>query len=176
MARAANAKNAQQDGGGETYNMEKGASNDDPNVIGSMLEAEVDVADAPPPDPLPKGEYTAEVNTAEVKVSQKGNRYVDVTFYISPDEYPADFTEGNPQGTNLHYRRIDASVNPLSGKLTPRAAYNIGKFMKTIGLHGGKSINVMEWAGQKARVKVDHEPSVNDRDLMLPVIVAVNPA
>lgn len=173
MARNSTNKAPVEDSASNTYNM---AGTKEGNELPSVMESDVDVDDAPPPEPLPKGEYPAEVNAAEVKVSQKGNSYVDVTLFVAPEAYPADYEQGNPQGLNLHYRRLDASTNPVTGKLTPRAAYNIGKFMRTIGLRGGRSIDVNEWVGQPCRVRIDHEASQNDADLMLPVVVAVLPA
>jgi hypothetical protein len=116
----------------------------------SIIEYAEDLSEAEAPVPLPKGDYTAEIRGAEKKISGKGNEYVDVTFFISPDEYPADYTEGNPDGMTLNYGR-------LSPANTTQARWGMKKFCESIGAVLGKQLDLNDWIGKSAVVTVSHE-------------------
>lgn len=116
----------------------------------SIIEYAEDLSNAEAPVPLPKGDYPAEIRGAEKKVSGKGNEYVDVVFYISPDEYPADYTEGNPDGTSLNYGRL----NPAP---TTQARWGMKKFCESIGAPLGRTLDLNEWIGKSAIVQIVHE-------------------
>ncbi len=60
----------------------------------SIIEYDTDLSEAEAPVPLPAGDYPAEIRSAERKTSAAGNEYINVTFHISPEAYPADYTEG----------------------------------------------------------------------------------
>src|SRR5690606_26873348 len=57
----------------------------------SLIEYAEDLSEAEAPVPLPEGDYIAEIRQAEIKTSGRGNQYVNVTFHVSPEQYPADF-------------------------------------------------------------------------------------
>lgn len=116
----------------------------------SIIEYAEDLAEAEAPVPLPKGDYPAEIRSAEKKTSAKGNEYVDVVFFISPDEYPADYTEGNPDGTSLNYGRL----NPAP---TTQARWGMKKFCESIGATLGRTLDLNDWIGKTAIVSVVHE-------------------
>lgn len=119
---------------------------DIPSVI--EYNEDIDAAEAPPP--LPLGDYPAEIRTAEIKNSSKGNDYVNVTFYIAPESYPADFTEGDPDGTTLSFGR-------LSPANTAKARFGMRKFKDAIGAPGGKTLDLNDWIGLNATVEIVHE-------------------
>jgi len=121
------------------------------NELGSVVEYDVDIATQEAPPPLPVRDYTAEIREAKVAISQKGTKYARVAFYISPDQYPADFTEGDPDGTTLTYMRVS-----LENK--PSARFGVRKFCEAIGAPMSKRIDVNEWVGLTATVSVEHEP------------------
>lgn len=116
----------------------------------SILEYDTDLGEAEAPVPLPVGDYPAEIRSAERKTSAAGNEYINVTFHISPDAYPADYTEGNEDGTILTFGR-------LSPENTQRARWNMKKFTEAIGAKQGKSIDLNDWIGLNAIVTVAHD-------------------
>jgi hypothetical protein len=115
----------------------------------SIIEFSEDIANAEAPVPLPAGDYTAEIRAAEVKTSGKGNEYFAVTFFIPPEQYPADYTDGDPDGTTLGYNRLQKR-DDTSGR------YRVRKFCEAIGAKMGKKIDVNEWIGLTATVAVDN--------------------
>lgn len=115
--------------------------------IPSVMEYSSDVTDAQPPAPLPEGRYVGDIVEVEVKVSQKGNHYVAVGFLITPDQYPVDFTEGNPDGTKLYYNRVQVSDDA-------RGRFQMRKFCETIDAPMGRRIDVNDWMGKRAYLHV----------------------
>jgi len=118
--------------------------------ISSIVEFSVNLKDAEQPDPLPIREYTAAIRGAEVRLSQRGTKYADVAFFVSPDQYPVDYTDGNPDGTVLHYRRVSLEDNPQS-------RYAARRFCEAIGAPLGKKVDVTEWVGLEATIETGHE-------------------
>lgn len=127
-----------------------------PNMEKKMSEASIieyteELENAEAPVPLPPGEYPAEIRAAESKTSPKGNPWIQVQFYINPDEYPADFTQGDPDGTTLSFGR-------LSPENTVRARFNMKRFCEAIGAPMGRRLDLNEWIGKTAIVQVVNEP------------------
>lgn len=115
--------------------------------ISSIVEYSVDLNDQEAPKPLPPGEYTAVIRGAEKKLSQRDTQYAAVTFYVSPDQYPADYTEGNPDGTTIIYRRCSLEDNPGS-------RFGTKKFIQAIGAPLGKRVDVSEWVGMECIAEI----------------------
>jgi hypothetical protein len=118
--------------------------------VKSIIEYDTDLNEAEAPGPLPKGDYTGEIRGAEQKTSGKGNEYINVTFFIDADQYPADYTEGNPDGTILSFGR-------LSPENTARARWSMKKFVEGIGGTMGKTLDLNSWLGLRAKVTVVNE-------------------
>jgi hypothetical protein len=120
----------------------------------SILDLGIDIADAPAPEIIPAGDYTAEIRAASPKQSAAGNHYVAVQFYISPDEYPADFDQAEaPDGTILTFNRVPW---PQS-KDDKRGIYRLRKFMESIGApFAGSKVDLDKWVGLKAIVSIKH--------------------
>lgn len=116
----------------------------------SIIQFTEDPANQEQPEPLPAGKYEGEIREATANVSSKGTRYAAVSFFVSPDQYPADFTEGNPDGMTLVYRRVPLEDNPMS-------RYQLKKFLKAIQAPGGREIDLNEWVGLRAQLEVTHE-------------------
>ena len=75
--------------------------------MSSIFEFSQDVDTAVAPSPLPVGTYPAEIVRAEIKTSANtGNQYLALAFRISPDSYPVDFVDGDPDGETLPYNRL----------------------------------------------------------------------
>lgn len=116
----------------------------------SIIEYSDDLGNAEAPVPLPIGDYPAEIRGAVIKTSGKGNQYVEVQLYISPESYPADYTDGSEDGAILTYGR-------LSPDDTQRARYGMRKFAEAIGAPTGKKVDMNEWLGLNAIVTVAHD-------------------
>ncbi len=132
----------------------------------SIVEFSTNLKDAEAPEPLPVGEYTGVIMNAEQRESQRGTRYAAVTFQISPDQYPADYTDGNPDGTTIIYRRVSLED-------TPQGRFGARKFCEAIGAPLSKSIDLTTWLGSEAIVEVDNEVY---EDVPRPVISKVRAA
>jgi hypothetical protein len=118
----------------------------------SILSFSEDIASAEPPVPLPVGQYPAEIRGAERKTSgTSGNEYVRVQFFIAPEQYPADFTDGNPDGMVLDYNRVPTQDNPS-------ARHRMRKFCEAIGYAPkGGNVDLNEWVGKTATVDIVHD-------------------
>jgi len=126
----------------------------------SIIEYVEDLSDATEPQPLPANDYPAEVRGAEIKTSPKtNNRYVEVTFFISPDDYPADYTDGNPDGTTMTFGRLSPESNQ-------RARWGMKKFCEAIGVPLSNKVDINDFIGKTAIVEVvngmyDGSPTAN---------------
>lgn len=118
--------------------------------IVTIVEFSEDIAEAEQPEPLPEGEYAAEIMAAEIKESQRGTRYAAVSFMISPDEYPADYPmENAPDGKMIVYRRVGMED-------TPQARFMLRRFCEAIGSPMARQIDVSQWVSLYAKVHVQH--------------------
>lgn len=131
----------------------------------SILQFSEDISNAEPPVPLPVGEYPAEIRGAEVKTSQKGNRYVSVKFFVNPDSYPVDYQEGNPDGEILTYNRLVYDDSP-------RGRHRMRKFTESIGAKGGNEIDVNDWAGLTATLAVTEEEFEGEKRAVISKVTA----
>jgi hypothetical protein len=117
----------------------------------SVIEFSEDIANAEAPVPLPAGDYQAEIRAATQKTSQtSGNPYASVQFFIPPEQYPADFTEGEPDGMLLTFNRVSLQD-------TPASRHRLRKFCEAIGAPAGKKVDLNEWVGRSATVSVQHD-------------------
>lgn len=133
----------------------------------SIVEFSEDISSAEAPEPLPVGDYPAQITGAEVKISQRGTKYAAVTFFINVDDFPADFPiENAPDGVTIIYRRVGLENNP-------QARFGLKKFLESIGAPMSARIDVNEWISLEASVEVDQSEweGVNRAE-----IVRVNPA
>lgn len=131
----------------------------------SIIEFSEDISNAEAPVPLPPGDYTAEIRAAEVKESAKGNQYFAVTFFIQPEQYPADYTDGDPDGTTLSYNRLQKR-DDTAGR------YRVRKFCEAIGAKMGKKIDVNDWIGQTATVAVTNSEYEGEQRAEIKKVVA----
>lgn len=118
--------------------------------LSSIISYDDDLTNAERPMPLPTGVYVGEIVSTEHKQGAKAS-YVSVGFSISPDQYPVDYTDGNPDGTIINYLRVP------TGK-TPQQKYRMRKFCEAIGAPLGNTLDLNEWVGLAAKVTVVHEP------------------
>jgi hypothetical protein len=119
--------------------------------VASIIEYDTPLDAAEAPVPLPKGDYTARIRGAERKMNKAGdNEYINVTFIIDADQYPADYTEGEPEGTTLSYGR-------LSPANTVKARWQMKRFCESIGAELGSKLDLNDWLDKTAVVEVVNE-------------------
>jgi hypothetical protein len=118
----------------------------------TIIDFSEDIATAEQPDPLPARDYPAEIKEVGIKVSNSsGKRYFSISFYVSPEDYPADYPlENNPDGRVLPYNRLMADD-------TPRNRFSLRKFTNIIGVPTGKRVDVTEWIGKSVTVTIGHK-------------------
>lgn len=110
-----------------------------------------DINNAEAPKPLPQGSYRAVIKSAAAHTPKSGSekKSAKVQFFIDSAQYPADYTDGNPDGTLLDYY-VSMEDNPMS-------RYILKSFCAAIGAPMSRSIDVSQWIGMEATVKVVHE-------------------
>lgn len=118
--------------------------------LGSVYEFSADLKDATPPSPLPVGDYRGTVQAVVPQISKSsGNPMAVITYHVSPDQYPADFTEGNADGEQFQF------YLPLTDN--PRNRFRIRKFCEMHGVTPSRSLNLPDFIGQEVIVQVTHE-------------------
>lgn len=137
----------------------------DNNTPSSILEFSEDIGNAEAPTPLPIGEYPAEIRAATKKTSAAGNEYGSVQFFIAPEAYPADFTEGDADGALLTYNRVAVQD-------TPAARHRLRKFCEAIGAPTGKSLDMNDWIGRTATVSIQHDTYEGETHAAIGKVVA----
>lgn len=114
----------------------------------SIIEFSEDIANQNPPVPLPARSYPATIRTVEAKVSQKGNRYASVGFFVAPEAYPADYpSEEAPDGTMLYFQRVGLED-------TAPSRYRLRKFCESIGAPMSKRVDLNDWINLTATINV----------------------
>ncbi len=135
-------------------------------MSGSIMEFSQDLADVVAPPPLPKGVYKAEIIGAVARTSNTtGNMYASIPMRISADEYPADFTEGDPDGIVLTYNR-------LLMEDTPTARWRWRQFMERIGGPMGRTVDLNSLIGLTATVEVTHQEYEGEQQAQIAKILA----
>jgi hypothetical protein len=122
----------------------------DETEIPSYVEYQEDIANAKAPAPLPVGKYHASIVEAKPLIGvQKGTKYAAVTFLVPAAQYPADYTDGPPDGTKIIYRRV-------SMETTAMGAFMMSRFVKAIGAPTGRRVELADWIGREATIEVAH--------------------
>jgi hypothetical protein len=121
------------------------------DIQDSIVSFSSDVSDAEAPPPLPRGRYKGVIRKAIQKVSQNNTKYAEILFFIGPDQYPADYTDGNPEGTSIAFRRVSLEDNPQSRWRLKTFCINIGAEIPT------RELDLMSWVNREADVEISHE-------------------
>lgn len=118
----------------------------------SMITFSENISDAEAPEPLPVGEYNALIRQAKVhKSNNSGKLMANVSFTISPEDYPADFDPNNaPDGVTLSFYGA-----PLEQDRQSR--YRLKLFLEAIGAPMSKEIDLNDWLNLNARIRVETE-------------------
>lgn len=118
----------------------------------SIIDFGVDLSTVEAPKPLPAGVYDAVIQTAELtktKNSEDPKDMLKVTYNISADQYPADYTDGNPNGTTLtQYFMADKSV---------RSMFALKRFLLAIGAPMSNQLDATTLIGLPAKIEVANQ-------------------
>ncbi len=126
-------------------------SNENDNVeLGSVFEFTDDISKAEAPPPLPPRSYIATVTGAVPKLNKNGGKYGDITFTVSPDQFPPDFAAIQNDAVNLHYRFV-----PLDD--TPAARWRLRKFCEAIRVTASRRFDLNDCVGKSASIKVENK-------------------
>jgi hypothetical protein len=132
----------------------------------SMITFSQDITDAPPPVPLPARAYRAEIIGASIRpAASSGVNYLNVQFRIDADQYPADYTDGDPDGTILYYNRLATAD-------TPTNRHRMRKFMEAVGGPLGRTIDCNALIGLWANVEVVHQEYEGEQRAQIAKILA----
>jgi hypothetical protein len=124
---------------------------DEASTLPSAFEFSQDISTQDAPPPLPKGTYLASIEAAEAKVSAtSGNTYADITFNISPDQFPADYSAIQQDAVKIHHRTIVLSKDDA------RSRYNIRKFCEAIRCPVSRKLDLNDFLGKSAMLQIDH--------------------
>jgi hypothetical protein len=135
-------------------------------MSGSLLTFSEDITNAPPPVPLPVGPYPAEIIGAQRRVSATtGNEYVSIPMRINAESYPADYTDGDPDGTVLVYNRLAIDDTP-----TNRHRWRV--FMEKCGGPLGRTIDLNALVGLTCTVEVSHQEFEGEQRAQIARILA----
>lgn len=119
-------------------------------MSGTILAFSEDITNAPPPTPLPVGPYPAEIIGAQKRMSTTGHEYVQIPMRINAESYPADFPDGDPDGTVLMYNRLQVDDNGVN-----RHRWRV--FMEKVGGPLGRNIDLGSLIGLTCMVEVTHQ-------------------
>jgi len=120
-------------------------------MSGSILTFSQDITNAEAPPPLPVGPYHAEIIGAQRRTSAtSGKDYAQIMMRINAEYYPADYTDGDPDGTVLSYNRMQMEDNGAN-----RHRWRL--FLEKCGGPLGRSIDLNALIGLTCMVDIGHQ-------------------
>lgn len=132
----------------------------------SIIEYSQDLATAEQPPLLPPGPYPAEIVGAMEKTSRtNGHKYLNLTARINAESYPADYTEGDPDGIELQYNFIQLED-------TPRARFQMRRFLERIGAPLSRRVDLNDLIGRTMTVEVTHNEWNEEQRLQIARVLA----
>lgn len=133
----------------------------------SIMEFSIDLNEQDEPEVLPTGDYPSEIVEASFKISQtSGNTYLSLRLRISPDSYPPDFTEGDPDGTDVTYNRLVVQPDNAQNR------YRMKKFLQTVGAKVGRSLDPADLIGLSCTLHVEQGEYDGEKQLQARKILA----
>lgn len=117
--------------------------------LSSVIEFDEDLNNVEAPKPLPAGMFDATIQSVEPVMSKNGKMMAKVTYMISADQYPADYTDGNPNGTILtQYIMLEKD---------PRSKFALKNYCQKIGAPLSNRVDLTTWIGLAAKLEVANE-------------------
>lgn len=116
----------------------------------SMLQLDINLADAEKVPEVPAGKYVAEVQNVEVRTSQAGRQYWSIKFVIPQEELPNSVAEFYEDGAVLYWNR---QLVPQGNDR--RFIFNLQQLYRNLGLDTNlTSIDPNEWMGRRTKLVV----------------------
>lgn len=120
-------------------------------MSGSILEFSQDLTNAEQPPPLPVGIYTATIVSVQKRVSNtSGKEYLNIGLRVPPEAYPADYPDGDPEGTMLFYNRVQTAD-------TGNNRFALKRLCLAIGAPLGSRIDLLSWIDLTCNVEITHQ-------------------
>jgi len=120
-------------------------------MSGTILTFSEDITNAEAPPPLPVGPYPAEIIGAQRRTSPTtGKDYAQIMLRINSESYPADYTDGDPDGTVISYNRLQMEDNAAN-----RHRWRV--FLEKCGGPLGRSIDLNALVGLSCTVDITHQ-------------------
>jgi hypothetical protein len=118
--------------------------------VQSVYEFSTDLSKQEAPPALPVGDYRATVQGVEGRNSKNsGKPMMVLTYLVGPDQYPADYTDGNADGETFQVFVVlqdDA-----------RTRFRLRKLCEMHGVTPTRTLNFPDFIGQEVIVSVTHE-------------------
>lgn len=132
----------------------------------SLIEYSVDLEQQTEPQPLPVNTYPGSIESAEVKQTKDGSgEYLSLGIRISTDAYPADYADGDPDGTLMYFNRT-----PVAD--APRARWLMKRLRTACGLPTrGRTIDPYDFVGLTVNVAVEHNEWEGERRAQIARVV-----
>ena len=113
----------------------------------SLFEYSQDLANVEAPEPLPPNEYPVVIEKAELIQSKQGAGplYLVLGCRVMPDDYPADFIDGDPDGTYMTWYAVRVEDNA-------QGRWRMKKFKLRCGLQPTPVLDPTEFLGLKIAV------------------------
>jgi hypothetical protein len=119
-------------------------------TLGTVYEFSKPSNEAEAPQPIPASEYRASVRAVEAKNSKNsGKPMAAFSYHVSAEQYPADFTDGDPDGVVLTF------YLPLEDNARNR--FRIRKHCEAHGVAATHRLNLPDFIGQEVIIKIEHE-------------------
>ena len=120
-------------------------------LLPSVFEYSSDVSSQEAPPPLPVRTYPAQCTKAEAKRSRNNpdNIVLHLTFTITPDAYPADYT-ATQDATNLLYARQTLNKDDA------RNRFQLKQLCEKLRVPVSRQLDVQAFVGKMANVKIKH--------------------
>lgn len=134
------------------------------NMLSSVIEFDEDLNNVEAPKPLPGGMYDSVIESVEPMISKSNNLMAKIVHRISADQYPVDYTDGNPEGTILTQYLV-------LGK-DQRSKFALKQFCLAIGAPLSNSIDLTTWIGLPAKIEVVNEMYEGNPQARLKKVVA----
>jgi hypothetical protein len=117
----------------------------------TILRFSQDITNAEAPPPLPARAYRAEIIGAFIRAAQtSGIPYLNLQWRVPVEAYPADYPDGDPDGTILYYNRLQATDTPVN-----RHRWRV--LMEKIGGPLGMEIDCNSLIGLWGNIEVVHQ-------------------
>lgn len=118
--------------------------------LSSVVEFDEDLSTVEAPKPLPNGIYDSTIQSVEPVMSKNsGKLMAKVIYMISADQYPADYTDGNPNGTILtQYIMLEKDA---------RSKFALKQFCQKIGAPLSNRVDLTTWTGLPAKLEIINE-------------------